>query len=882
MKLLIIDFSNFLFRAFHAVGDLRTSDGRPSGAIFSTVSMIDRLVRKYPDYYVACIADYGSKNFRHELDSKYKANRPPMLEDLAVQIPTIHQLIQAYGLPMVSIAGVEADDVIATYVKIAKKEKWQIIIASSDKDLMQLVDETATVYDSMKDRHYDINGVQEKFGITPSQIADYLALIGDTSDNIRGVEKVGPKTAAKWLNAWDTLDNIVAAAGTIKGVVGENLRQSIENDSLQLARKLVALKEDVQDIPDLSTFARQAPDFTLWDNLCLSFELNQLKNRLHTSIQAVAVNRPPVDIINQAQQLMEWCEAIRAQKYCAIDTETIGEPPSQAVMVGFSLALNSEKSAYVPLQHTDNSEPQIEKATAIKLLKSIMEDPTIVKILHNGKYDWHVLLTAGIEIQGIIEDTKIAAYVDNALADSTMGALALTRLGVATIPFKSLVDGKTVPNFAAVPIKTAADYAGEDAYITCRLFETLTSKFDSDAQWIYNQIDRPLMPILAKMERTGMCIDVAALNTLSHELHEKISHLESEAFECAGEIFNLSSPKQVAEILFDKIGATVLRKTKNKARSTDEKTLEKLSHDFPLAAILLKHRGFNKLVNTYTDRLPELIHPHTGRVHTQFSQTTVFTGRLSSSAPNLQNIPIRSKEGRLIRQAFIADKGKKIISADYSQIELRVMAIMANDSAMLSAFAKGDDIHQQTAAEIFSMPLENVNQEQRRAAKAINFGLIYGMSAFGLAQNINITKNQADIYIDRYFSRYPDIANFMQKTRQEAPNQGFVKTLHHRRIPLSLPHINKSGIERIAINAPIQGSAADIVKLAMIAIHQWLLKHNMSSRMILQVHDEIVIEATIDEVDTIIEHLPQLMNVIDLPIDLDVNIHYGDNWNEAH
>ncbi len=882
MNLLLIDFSNFLFRAFHATGDLRTSDGRPSGAIFSTINMIDKLVRQHPDYFIACIADKSGKNFRHTLDIQYKANRPPMPEDLAVQIPTIHQLIEAYGFPIIAIEGVEADDVIATFTKQAKQLKWDIVIASSDKDLMQLVGDNAIVYDSMKDKCYDTNGVIEKFGVTPLQIADYLALIGDTSDNIKGVEKVGPKTAAKWLNAWDNLNNIIGAANTIKGVVGENLRHAIDNNQLHLARQLVALKDDVNLLPSLSALSRQEPDFETWDNLCQLFELTQIKNRLRTSYKPPQSERPKVTLINTAEQLTQWCEKIRQQKCCAIDTETMGEPSYRAIIVGFSLALNNKEAAYVPLRHTDTSQPQIEVATAINLLKSIMEDPTIVKILHNGKYDWHVLLTAGITLQGVLEDTKIAAYVENSTADSSMDTLALNRLGINTTSFNSLVNSKTVANFSEISIDVATDYAGEDAYITHRLFELIVPKLSAEASSIYNQIDRPLMPILAQMERTGIGVDIDQLKTLSEKLHQQITQLENEAFNCAGEIFNLNSPKQVAEILFDKIGATVLRKTKTKARSTDEQTLEKLSHDYPLAAALLKHRGLNKLVNTYTDRLPEIINPHTNRIHTQFSQTTVFTGRLSSSNPNLQNIPIRSKEGRVIRQAFVAAEGKKIISADYSQIELRVMATMADDKTMLAAFADEADIHKQTAGEIFSTPLDSVTEEQRRSAKAINFGLIYGMSAFGLAKNINISRTQADVYIDRYFSRYPNIAAFMQQTRESAPAMGYVKTLLGRKIPLLIGQTNKAAIERIAINAPIQGSAADIVKMAMIAVNKWLLTNKMTSQMILQVHDEIVIEADENEVNDIVEKLPSLMNVMNLPVDLKVNIHVGNNWNEAH
>lgn len=892
MKILLIDLMSILFRAFHATGDLRSDDGKPSGAVFGSLSMIDRLVKKHTDYQVVCVTDKGSVNFRHQLDPNYKANRPPMPPELASQIEPIYQLINAYGLPLIAHEGVEADDVIATYTRQAQQQQGQVVVASNDKDLMQLVDKTVSLYDGIKGIYYDEDGVVKKFGISPPQMGDYLALVGDTSDNIKGVEKVGPKTAAKWLNTWNTLDNIVANAAQVKGVVGENLRYAIDNNVLALARQLVTLKSDVEPLPDLATLKRQPPDHATWDNLCASYDLNQLKNRLRDGAPKPASPAVAVTIIDRLDTLQEWCRHIAEQKEVTIACAVDGEVPTLQ-LIGIALRLADGQLGYIPLLPAPPATPElldtaqqpasgIPTAEAVATLKTVLQNPDLTLWTYDGKKDWQALAAVGITPTGVVEDSKIAAYIANAATDNTLEALASGRLAMDIAPYKTwLAEHKGTP-LAALPADTIGRYLGERVAVSHQLGNTILPYLSNKETQLYREVDRPLMPILAQMERTGMTIDIAILNNLSQKLHGKIDQLEEEAFDLAGEIFNLNSPKQVAKILFEKIGATAVHKTKTKAYSTDERTLEQLSPNYPLAKLLLKHRGMTKIVSTYSDKLPQLINPHTQRLHTQFSQTTVLTGRLSSSSPNLQNIPIRSKEGQIIRRAFVAESGKKLISADYSQIELRVMAFMAKDEAMLSAFAQGLDIHQQTAAEVFSLPLDAVSDEQRRMAKAINFGLLYGMSSYGLVQALNISKEQADFYIDRYFSRYPNIAEFMNTTRQQAPERGWVQTFFGRRIPLSGEHGGKSGIQRLAINAPIQGTAADIVKMAMIEIDKWLVQQKMQSKMILQVHDEIVFEAVPDEVDDIINHLPSLMNITAAPMELIVNIHVGDNWDEAH
>ena len=886
MRLLLIDAAGYLFRAYHAVPDFRTRDNVPTGAIFGTLNMLEKLRRDYPAERVACVMDAPGKTFRHKMDSAYKANRPPMPPDLKSQIAPLKEFITAFGWQLVVQEGVEADDVIATLSRQGVQAGMDVIIASADKDLMQLAGGGVLLYDGMKEQKYDAAGVRKKFNVLPPQMADYLALVGDSSDNIPGVVKVGAKTAAKWLNEYGDLPTIITAADNIKGVVGENLRAAIASGRLDLSRRLVTLKDDVSLPLGVSELTPRKPDIAAWRGLCERYEFNRLSTALD-NMPTVAAPPPakektPIEIISDAKALARWVSDIRVAGTFAVDTETDGEEVMRASLVGFSLAL-ANAAAYVPLMHNDLTATQMSKEEALAQIRPVLEDAAIIKILHNGKYDWHIFANNGVQLKGVLEDTKIAAYVANAATDTKMDALAGVHLNRQTIKYQDVVDGKNVKNFADVPVAAAAAYAAEDADITHRLHEVLIKNLPPAAATVYSTLDRPLMPLLARMEHTGMKINAEELQHFAADMRRRMDKLEARAHEIAGESFNLNSPRQLEVLLFDKLGATPLRKTGGGARSTDERTLERLADDFPLAAVVHEHRMLAKLVGTYAEKLPLSVLPHTGRVHTTFAQTAVMSGRLSSNAPNLQNIPIRTEEGRRIRRAFIADDGYLLVSADYSQVELRVMAHIANDVAMCAAFASGADIHRQTAAEVFAVPVGKVSGEQRRAAKAINFGLIYGMSSFGLARNISITQQQARVYIDRYFNRYPGIAAFMEKTRKEAVDRGYVETILGRRIPLPLSHGNRAAAERVAINAPIQGSAADLVKMAMLAVDNWLRDNNMRSRLILQVHDELVLEAAVDEADALCAELPRLMmGVAHLAVRLESNINRGTNWDEAH
>ena len=883
---LLIDGFGYLYRAYHAMGDLRTADDTPTGAIFGTLNMLSKLRRRYPTQHTVCVMDGSGKNFRHAIDPQYKANRPPLPPDLKIQLAPFNDFINAWGIPTLTIEGVEADDIIATLTALTKKNGMKTIIASADKDLMQLVsDERVTVFDGMKEKIYDSAGVRDKFGVNPEQIADYLALVGDNSDNILGVEKVGPKTAAKWLNAYGNLATITAAAADIRGVVGNNLRTAIQTGRLQLSRRLVTLDENVPLPKPLTQLITAPPDIETWKKLCGTYEFQRLRNALDDYPTAATTTAEPpstaAECITDVETLQQWADKIRTAKIVAVDTETVGEPVMAAHLVGFSLALD-DCAAYVPLLHCADSPAQIPIADALHIIKPILEDDNIIKVLHNGKYDWHVFANAGIALRGILEDTKIAAYVANSSMSNTLSDLAMTHLNHRMIEYNHVVDGKQIKNFTDVDIAKAADYAAEDAAITLQLHKKITSALPSTRKLVYTDIDRPLMPILARIERTGMRIDTAALNAFTDTARTTMQTLETRANKIAGAVFNLNSPRQLESVLFDQLGAKAYRKTGSGARSTDERTLERLAPDYELAAIALEHRTLAKLVGTYAEKLPKLVLPETGRVHTTFTQTAVISGRLSSSSPNLQNIPIRTDSGRLIRRAFIAENGYQLISADYSQIELRLMAHIADDDSLCAAFAAGADIHRQTAAEIFGLATAAVTDDYRRAAKAINFGLIYGMSAFGLARNINISPEQAQLYINRYFARYPKVADFMQKTRKTAPDKGYVDTLFGRRIPIALAHGGRPALERFAINAPIQGSAADLVKKAMLNVDRKLSARKMRTRIILQVHDELVLEVADDEADTVSDMLANWMKVADLRVPLEVHIRQGHNWDDAH
>lgn len=891
MRLLLVDATGYLFRAFHAVRELRTQNGEPTGAIFGLVNMLHKLSEQYPSERIACIMDAPGKTFRHDISPDYKANRPPLDPELRVQIAPAKQFIAAAGWPLICQPGVEADDVIATFARHGKEAGMEILIASGDKDLMQLVDETTRVYDGIRGKMYDAAAVREKFGVAPAQIADYLALTGDASDNIRGVEKVGAKTAAKWLSEHRSLDNLVKFARaeesapekerTLKGAAANNLRAAANSGVLALATKLVALKTDVALPQNAEECRRSAPDIDTWQKLCGQYEFRNLA----TVWDSAAAASPPAaaEIVDELPRLKELIAAARRNKIAALDTETDGAPPLAAKLAGFSLAADEKTAAYVPLAHCGmDAVKQIPEADALAALRPLLEDETTVKIFHNGKYDLHVFANYGLRVRGVLEDTKIAAVLGEPGKPSTLAALAQRRLNAKKILYRDVVDGKTVKNFLSADIKTAARYAAEDAEITRKLFTPIIGGLGGVAKSIYETIDRPLMPVLYKMERAGVQIDAAALQTFAEEMRRRMAELETEAHKTAGTNFNLNSPRQLETLLFDKMGAPHIRKTAGgKARSTDERTLEKLAPDYPLARAVLQHRTLAKLAGTYAEKLPRMINPHTGRVHTNFNQTSVSTGRLSSSDPNLQNIPARTADGRRIRRAFIAPPGCVLISADYSQIELRLMAHISGDAALLAAFADGADIHRRTAAEIFGKTEAEVDNSERRAAKAVNFGLIYGMSAFGLARALDTTRERAGEYINLYFSRYPAVAAFMENIQKLAAAQGFVETPAGRRIPV-LPG-NPQAAGRAAINAPMQGGAADIIKTAMLKVDRFLAKKKMKTRMLLQVHDELVLESPLAEADEIMETVPALMReAAELKTPLEVSVNRAQNWDDAH
>ena len=891
MRLLLVDATGYLFRAFHAVRELRTKNGAPTGAIFGLVNMLSKLRDKYRPGRIACVMDAAGKTFRHELSPDYKAHRPPLDPELRAQIAPAKEFIAAAGWPLICRPGVEADDVIATLARQGKQAGMEIIVASGDKDLMQLVDEHTSVYDGLRNATYDRNAVREKFGVFPAQIADYLSLVGDSSDNIRGVEKVGAKTAAKWLDEYSSLENIVKQAMAeesapdterkFKGAAGNNLRAAVNSGVLELAQKLTALKTDVALEKTAEQCAPAAPDTAAWRALCEQYEFRNLAAVWDSPSAAAA--RAKTEIIDELPRLKKLIAAARRQKIAAIDTETDGAPPMRAKLAGFSLAVDDKTAAYIPLAHCGmDATKQIPLQDALDALRLLLEDENTVKIFHNGKYDMHIFANYGLRVCGAAEDTKIAATLLEPGRTSTLAALAQRHFNVKKILYRDVADGKAVKDFMHADIKTAAKYAAEDAEITRKLFTAVVGNLSGAAKQIYETTDRPLMPVLYKMERAGVQIDGEALHALAEELRARMAELETQAHQIAGTKFNLNAPRQLETLLFDEMGAQPVRKTAGgKARSTDERTLEKLAPDYPLARAVLRHRTLAKLTGTYAEKLPRAVNPHTGRVHTDFNQTSVSTGRLSSSDPNLQNIPARTAEGRRIRRAFVAPRGCVLISADYSQIELRLMAHISGDAALLAAFADGADIHRRTAAEIFGKTEAAVSADERRAAKAVNFGLIYGMSAFGLARALDTTRELANEYINLYFSRYPAVAAFMENIRKQAAAQGFVETLAGRRIPVLSG--NAQAAARAAINAPMQGSAADIIKTAMLRINDFLAEKKMQTRMLLQVHDELVLESPHAEADGIEENLPALMcGGMGLKTPLEISVNRAKNWDEAH
>lgn len=909
--LLLVDGSSYLYRAFHALPDLRNQAGDPTGALYGMIAMLRRLSSDVHAEYRACVFDASGPTFRDALYAEYKAHRPPMPEDLARQIAPIHHVVRALGWPLLMENGVEADDVIGTLAKQAAANGMNVIISTGDKDLAQLVTPQVTLVNTMSNERLDVAGVEAKFGVKPEHITDYLALVGDTADNIPGVQKVGPKTAAKWLQTYGDLDGLMARATEIKGVAGENLRAHL--DFLPLGRTLATVKTDVP-LPEVATDLQAQPEDH--DTLREIFRHNGFRTWLKALDQPTnaptnndvgvddatpsllpddGAHRTHYETILDEPALTRWLEKISQAERVALDTETTSLDEQQARLVGISFAVAPGEAAYLPLAHSGPDTPtQLPFVPTLTRLKPWLEDATPKKVMQHAKYDQHVFANHDIRLAGIADDTLLMAYVLEAGQVSAgaleLGTLARRHLGMTTIPYEALCGkGASQITFDQVAVADAAAYAAEDADITLRIADRLRPRLAAEPglEHTYRNLELPVEQILFTMERNGVLIDNQQLADQSHALGERMLALESEAHALAGQSFNLNSPKQLADILFTQQGLPVKKKTASGTPSTDEEVLTELALDFPLPRLLLEYRGIAKLKNTYCDKLPQRINPATGRVHTHYSQTTAVTGRLASSDPNLQNIPVRTAEGRRIREAFIAPPGNCIISADYSQIELRIMAHLSADHGLLDAFAHGEDIHRATAGEVFGvMPLE-VSDEQRRAAKAINFGLIYGMSAFGLAKQLGIERSAAQTYIDRYFDRYPGVARYMEETRQSAHHHGYVETVFGRR--LWLPDLKagqqgrRQGAERAAINAPMQGTAADLIKMAMIAVQNWLDEKNLKTKLIMQVHDELVLDVPLAERELVRDALGPLMTqVAKLKAPLVVDIGVGQNWEEAH
>jgi DNA polymerase-1 len=893
--LLLVDGSSYLYRAFHALPDLRTASGQPTGAIKGVVSMLRKLETDYKADYRAVVFDAKGKTFRDDWYPDYKANRPPMPDDLVAQIEPLHACIRAEGWPLLMVDGVEADDVIGTLAREATEQRMDCVISTGDKDLAQLVNTHVRLVNTMSNEVLDEAGVQEKFGVPPNRIVDYLALMGDAVDNVPGVAKVGPKTAAKWLAQYGSLDEIVAHAAEIGGAVGENLRAHL--DFLPLGRKLVTVACDL-DLPlRLADLVPRPNDDA---KLVELYERLGFRSWLRNA-QAAAPAAPKPEAVKNATDGYEaildeatfarWLAKIEGAPLTSLDTETTGLDPMQAQLVGISFAVQAGEAAYLPLAHRyAGVPPQLTFDEALARLKPWLESPQHRKLGQNLKYDRHIFANHGIELRGVADDTLLESYVLESDKSHDLGNLAERHLGLKSISYDD-VTGKGAKriSFAEVPIEKASEYSAEDSDLTLRVHEALAPRLAEEPQLdkLYRELELPVAEVLYRMERNGVLIDVFSLAQQSEELGRKMLALEGEAQQLAGQPFNLSSPKQLGEILFGQLGLPVVKKTPGGAPSTDEEVLEKLAEDFPLPRKILDYRSVAKLKNTYTDKLPLMVNRQTGRVHTSYGQAVAVTGRLSSNDPNLQNIPVRTAEGRRIRSAFIAPPGHVLMSADYSQIELRIMAHLSNDARLLEAFARGEDIHRATAAEVFGITPLEVGHDQRRAAKAINFGLIYGMSAFGLAKQINVERSAAQAYMDRYFARYPGVARYMEETRALARDKGYVETVFGRR--LWLPEIKsgvvarRQGAERAAINAPMQGTAADLIKRAMLAVQEWLAAHRLATKLILQVHDELVLEVPDGEIAVVREQLPKLMGgVAKLAVPLLVEVGVGPNWDQAH
>lgn len=923
--LLLVDGSSYLYRAYHAMAQLTAPDGAPTGAMYGVLNMLRRLRADYVHDYCAVVFDAKGKNFRHEMFPDYKATRPPMPDDLRPQAEALPDLVRLIGWPVLVIPQVEADDVIGTLAVMAGEAGWNVVVSTGDKDMAQLVNERVTLVNTMSGETLDIEGVKAKFGVRPDQIRDYLALMGDKVDNVPGVEKCGPKTAVKWLEAYGSLAGVMEHAAEIKGKVGENLRAALQR--LPLSYDLVTIKTDVDLHTELSdgieSLRRTAPK---WAQLVVDFKrwgfrtwLKEAESRMHEAAdgdlfgsdsigEQAALNAEvpsekqpelaptPEKLDYQAvtteAQLAALLDKLSQADTIGIDTETTSLDAMNASLVGISIAFQAGEAIYIPVGHSLTAAPeQIDLQDVLGRLKPHLENPALKKIGQNLKYDQHVFANYGIALNGIAGDAMLASYIIESHLGHGLDELSERWLGLETITYESLCGkGAKQISFADVAIGQATEYAAQDADFALRLEAHLRAQMDAKQLEMYEKMELPVAQVLFEMERNGVQIDRAELSRQSAELGAELMKLEQEAYAVAGQPFNLNSPKQLQEILFDKMGIPTkgLKKTAKGGISTNEAVLEQLAPDYPLPKIILQNRSLAKLKSTYTDKLPEMISPKDGRVHTTYAQAVAITGRLASNNPNLQNIPIRTAEGRRVRRAFTAPQGSVIVSADYSQIELRIMAHLSGDKTLITAFQNGEDVHRRTAAEVFGIAPENVSSEQRRYAKTINFGLIYGMGQYGLAKSLGIDNISAKTFIDRYFARYPGVAEYMQRTKEQAAAQGFVETLFGRR--LYLPDIRnknanaRAGAERAAINAPMQGTASDLIKRAMIDVRN-CLSDGIGSKLVMQVHDELVLEVVETELDFVKEKLPQIMAKVDgglLDVPLVAEVGVGENWEEAH
>lgn len=894
--LILVDGTSYLYRAYHALPPLNNTKGEPTGAIYGVINMLRKLIKDYQPDHIGIVFDAKGKTFREDLYTAYKANRATMPEELQQQVEPLYAIVDSMGLPRLMQSGVEADDVIASLAEKAIQQHLPVLISTGDKDFAQLVNPHITLVNTMTNMVLDREGVIKKFGVTPEQITDYLSLVGDAVDNVPGIPNVGPKTAAKWLNQYGDLSTLIKNATNISGKVGENLRAHL--DQLPLSKQLVTIKKDVElnvSVEDLRPKAADTAQLMQWYKQ-LEFKgwIKELEKTTppieeeNTPLENITTKNYP--IILDEPSLDHWIKQLETASEWALDTETTSLDAMKAELVGLSFAIKPGKAVYIPLAHDYLDAPkQLDRNLVLKKLKPLLENPKQLKIGHNLKYDMSVLANYGIQLQGLAFDTMLESYLlDSASNQHSLDNAALKHLDYKTIHFVDIAGkGAKQKTFNHIDIATAGEYAAEDSDIALQLHQSLWPQLTQapPLATVLTTLEMPLVSVLSRIERYGVLIDANLLKKQSISLAKRLLTLEKKAYDLAGKTFNLSSPKQLQTILFVEQGLPIVEKTPTGQASTSESVLQALALKYPLANVILKHRSLSKLKSTYTDKLPLQINPKTGRVHTSYHQAAVATGRLSSSDPNLQNIPARTEEGRKIRQAFIAAPGYRLISADYSQIELRIIAHFSQDKGLLDAFAQGLDIHQATAAEVLKIPLEKVTDEQRRSAKAVNFGLVYGMSAFGLARQLGIEREEARQYIDRYFMRYPGVKDYMERTRQQAKKQGYVTTLLGRR--LNLPRINASDAlqrkasERAAINAPLQGSAADIIKKAMIDVDQAFLSQGLDAHMIMQVHDELVVEAAEncqDQAKQLIEDL--MVNVVNLSVPLTVDIQIGNNWDQ--